>query len=100
MLPLAFALAGWGFLLPALVGVSSGRLSNTHFNGWAVIANVLFGISSALNGMPFFVCFHAAVAAWSAWIWWNGGGGDGTRRRLRSWGRRFQGVRRTAPSHA
>jgi hypothetical protein len=43
---------------------------------------------------------NAASTALHAWAWWHGGGGDGTRRRLKKWGRRFQGVRRTAPTTA
>lgn len=37
---------------------------------------------------------HAVL--WT-WVWWNSGGGDGTRRRLRQLASRFQPVRRTAP---
>ena len=42
--------------------------------------------------------YLAGALALSLWAWWNAGGGDGTRRRLRSWARKFQGVRRTAPA--
>lgn len=39
----------------------------------------------------------AAFATIYGWLWWNSGGGDSTKRRLKSWARRFRGVRRTAP---
>jgi hypothetical protein len=42
--------------------------------------------------------FNGAVCVACAWVWWNGGGGDGTKRRLRSAARVFRGVRRTAPA--
>ncbi|MEZ7005010.1 hypothetical protein [Streptomyces sp. AD55] len=43
---------------------------------------------------------NAASGAWCAWDWWNRGGGDGPRRLFRRLTRRFQGIRRTAPTTA
>lgn len=100
MIAISIALAGWGFLLPAFLGVSCGRISKTQFYGWACIANVFFTTGVALSGARFMAPFNVAVASWCAWVWWRDGGGDGTRRRLKEWASRFQGVRRTAPSHA
>jgi hypothetical protein len=42
--------------------------------------------------------FSAPGTGYWAWIWWNSGGGDGTKRRLKAFRRRFKGVRRTAPA--
>jgi hypothetical protein len=50
------------------------------------------------DGRPVYAAVNAAALAWALWLWWNGGGGDGTRRRLRRLAGRFQGVRRTAPA--
>jgi hypothetical protein len=100
MLPLVLVFTGWGFLIPAVAGFATGRLSRVHSTGLLVIANTLFGVGNAMSGESLWVCVNAAAAALSAWSWWNSGGGDGTKRRLKQWGRRFQGVRRTAPSHA
>ena len=40
----------------------------------------------------------SALAAASFWIWWNKGGGDDTKRRLRSALKKFVPARRTAPA--
>ncbi|MFH9144914.1 hypothetical protein ACH4LN_32010 [Streptomyces albus] len=42
----------------------------------------------------------AGCTAVHAWRWWSRGGGDGIRRRLKCWARRFEGTRRASPSHA
>jgi hypothetical protein len=79
--------------------VQSKRITK-QYNGWVTVLTTGGGVMSAVNGWTFNVYLHAGIAAWSAWAWWHGGGGDGTKRRLKSWARRFQGVRRTAPSAA
>lgn len=43
-------------------------------------------------------CGHCVLCAALGAVWWHGGGGDGTRRRLRALRRLFRGVRRTAPA--
>ncbi len=78
----------------------SGRISNKTASGWMALLATGGGIGSALAGWTSNVYLHAVFAAWMAWAWWHSGGGDGTRRRLKSWARRFQGVRRTAPQGA
>lgn len=78
----------------------SGRISNETASGWMAILSAAGGVGSAIAGWTRNVYLHAAFTAWMAWAWWHGGGGDGTRRRLKSWARRFQGVRRTAPAGA
>jgi hypothetical protein len=66
-------------------------------NGWLAIANGSNAAFNALNGDRAMACFASAVCAYAAWMWWKFGGGDGTKRRLKSWARKFRGVRRTAP---
>ena len=84
----------------AFAGVILGRISQTTANAVWAVANFLAGIAFVLNSEPFWACWCAGIAAWCAHGWWTGGGGDGTRRRLKSWARRFQGIRRTAPQGA
>ena len=78
----------------------AGRISRKTASGWMTVLCTGGGIGCAIAGWTSNVYLHAALGAWSAWSWWHGGGGDGTRRRLKSWARRFQGVRRTAPQGA
>lgn len=84
----------------ALAGYFLGRISETTANAVWAVANFLSGIAFVLESDPFWACWCAGISAWCAYSWWHGGGGDGTRRRLKKWARRFQGVRRTAPSNA
>lgn len=76
------------------------RISLTTASALWAISNFLLGLTFVLGGKPGWACWCAGVTALCAWQWWNNGGGDGTRRRLKSWARRFQGVRRTAPQGA
>jgi hypothetical protein len=78
----------------------SGRISHKTATGWMAVLATGAGIGSAIAGWTSNVYLHAVGAAWMAWLWWHGGGGDDTKRRLKSWGRRFEGVRRTAPAGA
>lgn len=66
-------------------------------SGWFAMANGLFVVANALAGDRLMGCVSAALCAYSAWSWWRSGGGDGTKRRLKSWARKFRGVRRAAP---
>jgi hypothetical protein len=43
---------------------------------------------------------NAVVCGYLLWLWWNHGGSDGTRRRLRRLRARFRAVRRGAPVSA
>lgn len=66
-------------------------------NGWFAVANVLLMAAHALAHQRIPAGAHAALLAGALWLWWRKGGGDGTKRRLKSLARRFRGVRRTAP---
>ncbi len=66
--------------------------------GVFAVANAVAIVIGVRKGEHFGAGLNGAVCVWCAWAWWHGGGGDGTRRRLRSLGRAFRGVRRTAPS--
>ncbi len=82
------------------VGRWTGRISGHTFHGWCAIANGINLVACVVLDFPATALINAAAFALAAWMWWNGGGGDGTKRRLRRWAARFQGVRRTAPAAA
>lgn len=65
--------------------------------GWLATANGFYLTADVLARDRFWAAVNGGAAVWAAWAWWHSGGGDGTRRRLKAWARRFRGVRRTAP---
>jgi hypothetical protein len=73
------------------------RIRSYQYDGLLAIAEGLFSIDALRTGEHLLAVFAAAMSALFAHRWWRGGGGDGTRRRLRALRRRFSGVRRTAP---
>lgn len=77
-----------------------GRITWVRHSGLMAVLNALSTVLYVVWGWTWVASIGAASTALYAWSWWHGGGGGGTRRRLKSWARRFQGVRRTAPSHA
>ena len=91
------------FLSVALGAVAVGftaffrRWGVRSVNGWLAIANGSNAAFEALNGDRVMACVASGVCAYAAWRWWKSGGGDGTKRRLKSWARKFSGARRTAP---
>jgi hypothetical protein len=50
--------------------------------------------------IPINTGMSAMAIALGIWNWWNGGGGDDTKRKLRKFKNAFEGVRRTAPAAA
>lgn len=97
---LALLAIGNAVIWSALLASAFGRISTPQASGIIALGCIPFIIGFALDGATSVASSFAALGALNAWGWWHGGGGDGTRRRLKSWARRFQGVRRTAPSHA
>lgn len=95
-------------LVPVLSGASvlvaccSLAVLRTHglprhqFYGLMSISNVLVMLSQIL-GSSTSATVSAGFVALTGWLWWMGGGGDDTKRRLRLCAGRFQGIRRTAP---
>ena len=80
--------------------VDRKRITSQQYNAYSFIASTVAGVVSAYQGWTVALYMAAVAAALSAWAWWHGGGGDGTRRRLKLWAGRFRGVRRTAPQGA
>lgn len=97
---LALAAAGCSLLAVSLAAYATGRISQHALNGLLTVCNSLNLASAVLRNDRITGGIVAGALALSAWLWWHGGGGDGTKRRLRSWGRKFTGVRRTAPAGA
>jgi hypothetical protein len=75
------------------------RITLRTYQGILAIANTLLAAGWAHRGSPLIAGVFAGLAALQAWLWWNGGGCNGTRRRLKTLRRRFVGTRRT-PAHA
>ncbi|MFF0597853.1 hypothetical protein [Streptomyces antibioticus] len=91
---------GMTVALLAFAGVLSRRLTDRQADGLLGVGNGLCGWDAIRSGVWPVALVNGAVCAVCLWRWWSGGGGDGTRRRLRRLARRFQGVRRTAPATA
>lgn len=97
---LALTVTGCSLFAAGFAAHAMGRLGKHALNGLFVAANSFNLVASVLmhNRVTGGIC--AGSLALSAWVWWNGGGGDATKRRLRKWARKFTGVRRTAPAGA
>jgi hypothetical protein len=96
-LAVALCVAG-GFTIGAsLAARLAGHLAHRPFMACCALTNALNLIACVIADQTGAAGFLAGALALSLWSWWNAGGGDGTKRRLRSWGRKFRGVRRTAP---
>jgi hypothetical protein len=78
----------------------AGRMPTRLYAGWMAVIYVIGGVVCAVVGWTTVLYLDAGCVALFVWLWWNSGGGDGPRRRLKRWARRFQGVRRTAPQGA
>lgn len=52
-------------------------------------ANLVLAVANALIGNTVAAAVGAAIGAWLLWQWWNGGGGDGLKRRLKKWAGAF-----------
>lgn len=84
----------------ALIAAVFGRISRVQSSGIVALGCIPSVVAFVMEGTTTMASVFAALGSINAWIWWNGGGGDGTRRRLKAWTSRFQGVRRTAPVHS
>lgn len=70
------------------------------YGRWAILSAVNTVMDITGHESHFWTGVSAATTAAYAWLWWNGGGGDNTKRRFREFKRKFSGVRRTAPNMA
>lgn len=93
------ALFGLTITMLSLLWMAS-RITTRQYTGSMTVLYTLASMGCAIAGWTGVLYLSIAGAAGFAWMWWNSGGGDDTKRRLKSWARRFQGVRRTAPAGA
>lgn len=93
---MVFGITGWALLAVGVKHLLSG--SRRAGWGWLAVADTLWCVGAVIRDDRTAVAGLAGSAAVMIWAWWNSGGGDGTRRRLRKWAHAFQGVRRTAPA--
>lgn len=100
MFTTSYAVTYAGLMVMLQLLLQHGRITSKQYNGWTAVLATVGCAMSAVIGWTFMVYLNAGVAAWCAWDWWKGGGGDDTKRRLKRWASRFQGVRRTAPAGA
>ncbi|MGW1870431.1 hypothetical protein ACWCPS_33415 [Streptomyces mauvecolor] len=84
--------------LCALTGALSGRITSRPFYTLLTVAFLLLVIRDIHRGAQFPAITDAAFTGFFAWRWWQNGGGDDTKRRLRALTRRFKPVRRAAPT--
>ncbi|UPZ27705.1 hypothetical protein MUK60_07635 [Streptomyces sp. LRE541] len=98
MIALLITTAALLLLVAAMVARVTGRIGARGLYGLCAIATGVnlgpaifysYTVSGPINAVAF---------ALNVWLWWHNGGGDDTKRRLSKAARRFQGVRRTAPS--
>jgi hypothetical protein len=94
-----FIMAGLAFMVCAIAGTWTGRLRLHQANGVLALSQLSYLIDDVVTQART-AYIPAAFTAYFAWRWWTGGGGDDTKRRLKRWASRFQGVRRTAPQGA
>jgi hypothetical protein len=95
-----FVMAGLALIFVGLAAMAVRLIPECWAWGIMSLSQITTGLGGFVTGNTVAACISAIAAAYTAWRWWNGGGGDGTRRRLRAWVRRFRGVRRTAPAGA
>ncbi|MEZ7007859.1 hypothetical protein [Streptomyces sp. AD55] len=78
----------------------AGRIPAVRHYGLMAVANGMCVLVAVFYAWTSTSLIAAVATAIFGWLWWRNGGGDSTRRRFRTWAAGFQGVRRTAPSHA
>lgn len=91
---------GWAATAVIWAGFFGGvflRWRTRRYAWWYMIGNGLAMVGETLNHDRWGLVISTVLFALWAWVWWNSGGGDGTRRRLRELRKRFEGTRRAAP---
>jgi hypothetical protein len=82
----------------ALAARMIGWISVTTTYGLLALSQIAVCIGGFVTGNTIAASISGAAAGYLAWRWWDGGGSNGTRRRLGKFVNRFRGVRRTAPA--
>lgn len=91
---------GSGIHIVIVASMLTNRISAWKGIGYMVPGFVFVLPRNLLMHNTLGVSIDVAFIIWGTWIWWNGGGGDDTKRRLRKLAEKFEGVRRTAPQAA
>jgi len=89
--------AAFGVWLPSQLLWLTGRIRTYVSCGLDAIAEGFASVAAIAGGEFFSASWFAGLCAWSLYMWWHRGGGDGMRRRMRAVRSVFRGVRRTAP---
>jgi hypothetical protein len=93
-----FFMLDMGILVITLVALMTRRISSATASGLLALGNYGLCLAGFITENTVAASIAGAGATYFAWDWWNDGGGDGTKRRLRALRDRFRGVRRTAPA--
>jgi len=93
-------LTGLVILLAGAVGLVRTDVHDHQAYGLASVGLFVQVVACVLAHLMTVAALDTSTGTYAAYMWWKGGGGDGTRRRLRSIGRLFSGTRRTAPASA
>jgi hypothetical protein len=98
----SLTLAGSVCVAVGLLGYLLLRVRTGNYRRWVaawyLMADAFFYPADILTHNRTAQLLDAAFGAYWAWVWWNAGGGDDTKRRLRKLARKFTPVRRTAPA--
>lgn len=98
VLYLALSMAGMVTVIRGIAAQQRG-MRTTPYYALATALYMAAGLIAIHAGNTFYAAVCAGAVAVNSYMWWNGDGGNGTKRRLKSWASRFQGARRTTPSH-
>ncbi|RSN50532.1 hypothetical protein DMH12_24940 [Streptomyces sp. WAC 04229] len=96
----ALGITGAALSAVAAFAYVTGRFRKHHIYGVMSVGYLLYTLGNVLSQDTVSAGMGAGFTTILGWLWWKGGGGDDTKRRLKSWASRFQGVRRTAPTHS
>lgn len=95
-MPVLLALAA-GLFVIALAAQLTRRLPAYRVHGLFAVAYFLSAAQDMQDGSTWMACCSASAGALFAWLWWHGGGGNDTKRKLRKARAKFVPTRRTAP---
>lgn len=91
---------GWAVLVLAVAGRLTRRIKTYRCNGLLAVAFGFWTLDDIVQQDWLWALYQSGLTALEIWLWWRGGGGDDTKRRLRQLRQAFTPVRRTAPAVA
>lgn len=99
---LIIALCTWSAVICEGIGLAVWIKGHSWWRacGWFAYTQGAFLITDMIGHERWFGVWNAMWLAYYIWVWWNGGGGGKTRKRLKKWAKSFTPVRRTAPQSA